>query len=39
MAKNPIGTSQIKLVVKVLILRVFDLLANDNGSRRASKKQ
>jgi hypothetical protein len=27
--KNLIGTSQIELVVKLLILRVFDLLAND----------
>jgi hypothetical protein len=30
--KNLIGTSQIELVVKLLILRVFDLLANDNHS-------
>jgi hypothetical protein len=37
--KNPIGTSQINLVVKLLIPRVFDLLANDNGSRRVSKKR
>ena len=28
--KDLIGTSQIELVVKLLILRVFDLLANDN---------
>jgi hypothetical protein len=28
--KNLIGTSQIELGVKLLILRVFDLLANDN---------
>ena len=28
--ENLIGTSQIELVVKLLILRVFDLLANDN---------
>jgi len=27
--KNLIGTSQIELVVKLLILRVFDRLAND----------
>jgi hypothetical protein len=27
--ENLIGTSQIELVVKLLILRVFDLLAND----------
>jgi hypothetical protein len=27
--KNLIGTSQIELGVKLLILRVFDLLAND----------
>jgi hypothetical protein len=29
--ENLIGTSQIELVVKLLILRVFDLLANDRG--------
>ena len=29
--KNLIGTSQIELVVKLLILRVFDLLANDRA--------
>jgi hypothetical protein len=29
--KNHIGTSQIELVLKLLILWVFDLLANDNG--------
>lgn len=28
--ENLIGTSQIELVVKLLILRVFDLLANDH---------
>jgi hypothetical protein len=28
--ENLIGTSQIELVVKLLILRVFDLLANDS---------
>jgi hypothetical protein len=30
--KNLIGTSQIELVVKLLILRVFDLLANDSAA-------
>jgi hypothetical protein len=30
--ENLIGTSQIELVVKLLILRVFDLLANDRTS-------
>jgi hypothetical protein len=30
--KNLIGTSQIELVVKLLILRVFDLVANDSGA-------
>jgi hypothetical protein len=29
--ENLIGTSQIELVVKLLILRVFDLLANDRS--------
>ena len=27
-------TSQIELVIKLLILRLFDLLANDNRNRR-----
>ena len=34
--KNLIGTSQTELVVKLLILRVFDLLANDKGELHCS---
>ncbi len=37
--KNLIGTSQIELVVKLLILRVFDLLASDRLSFRKQVKE
>jgi hypothetical protein len=36
--ENLIGTSQIELVVKLLILRVFDLLANDKMDDNASHR-
>jgi hypothetical protein len=37
--KNLIGTSQIELGVKLLILRVFDLLANDNVGYAISQRK